>query len=359
MKPVVRQFIVGAASSDAITTMALDINRQLTGFVESELYAFHSVDPSLRGEILDRHELPVAKTNDVFVYHASFGIPELTRLVRSRSEKIVLVYHNVTPSDRYWDYDAGFASALDWGRYELDLIRPKVCRAVADSRYNASELEGIGYENVTVVPAGVNPHRLRDTPIDVKFNCELAEHFPDGYVLFVSQALPHKRAELALEVVHLLRAVHRLNVGLVVAGPHRNAKYSRVISEFRTKLPEANVLVAGEVTEEMLATLYRGALLLLGTSDHEGLGNPPLEAMAEGCPVVIRGCAAVPDTMGGGGVVLPCDAGVLELTEATAAVIRSGGLRQQMISDGHARIREFLEEAGHTTLLDVIREVLP
>lgn len=359
MKPVVRQFIVGAARSDAITTMALDIKRELTAVVESELYAFHSVDPSLQGEILDRHELPVARDNDVFVYHASYGIPELTRLVRSRSEKLVLVYHNVTPSDRYWDYDADFASALDWGRYELELIRPKVARAVADSRYNASELEGIGYEDVTVIPAGMNPHRLQDTPVDVRFNRELAEHFPDGYVLFVSQALPHKRVELALEVVHLLRAVHRMNVGLVVAGPHRNARYSTVINEFRERLPEAHVLLAGEVTEEMLATLYRGALLLLGTSDHEGLGNPPLEAMAEGCPVVIRGCAAVPDTVGGGGVVLPCDAGVLELTEVAAAVIRSSGLRQQMISDGHARIREFVEEAGRTTLLDVIQGVLP
>lgn len=357
MKPVVRQLIVGAASSDAITNMALDIHAELQSVGNAELYAFHSVAESLTGTIRNRSELPPARPDDVFVYHSSYGIPELTHLVRQRTEKTVLVYHNITPADLYWDYDPDFASALEWGRKELELIMPKVTRAVADSAYNARELESLGYRNVAVTPAGMNPHRLSNTPVDVKFNRELSELFPEGFVLFVSQALPHKRVELALEVVHLLRTVHRLNVGLVVAGPHRNARYSNVLREYRTRLPEANVLMAGEVSEEMLATLYRRALLLLGTSDHEGLGNPPLEAMAEGCPVVIRGCAAVPDTVGTGGIVMDPNFGVTEIAEVVAAVVTVPGLRERLVQQGRTRVRKFLAEAQGTSLVDIIRGI--
>lgn len=358
MDPVVRQFIVGAARSDAITTMALDVHRELSAVMQSEVYAYHNPEESLTHTIRSRFELPSGTPDDVFVYHSSYGIPELTRLVRERTEKLVLVYHNITPSDRYWDYDPDFAAALDWGRRELELIRPNVVRAVADSNYNAGELIDIGYEEVTVIPAGVNPYRLNSTLIDAKFNRELTENFPDGFILFVSQSIPHKRVELALEVVHLLRSVHRMNIGLVVAGPQRNAKYRNVINAFRTKLPEAHVLMAGEVTESMLATLYRRAILLLGTSDHEGLGNPPLEAMAESCPVVIRGCGAVPDTVGSGGIILPPEAGVLELVEATASVIKSPELRLRLIAAGRNRVSQFIEDGRRVSMIDVLREVM-
>mgnify|MGYP006268233191 CR=1 FL=1 len=358
MSPVVRQFIVGAARSDAITTMALDVHRELSASTQSELYAYHSPEESLAHVVHNRHELPTGAPEDLFVYHSSYGIPDLTRLVRERTEKLVLVYHNITPSDRYWDYDPDFAAALEWGRRELELIRPKVVRAVADSRYNADELTEIGYEGVTVIPAGMNPYRLSNILIDTKFNRELGEHFPDGFILFVSQSIPHKRVELAMEVVHLLRSVHRMNVGLVVAGPQRNSKYKNVIDAFREKLPEAHVLMAGEVTESMLATLYRRAILLLGTSDHEGLGNPPLEAMAEGCPVVIRGCGAVPDTVGSGGIVLPPDAGVLEITEATAAVINSPEMQLGLSAAGRTRVGRFMDESRRVSIVDVLREVM-
>ena len=358
MKRVVRQLIVGASKSDAITNMTLANSREINDFAKSEIYAFHPVSDDLISEISNVRSLPEGAPHDVFVYHASYGIPEITHLVKERDDHVVLVYHNVTPSDRYWDYDPGFASALEWGRHELSLLRKKVRVAIADSEYNATELRSLGYRDVRVIPAGVNPHRLSSTTIDTKFNGELGEHFPDGFILFVSQVIPHKRAELALEIVYLLRTAHRLNVGLVVAGPIRNQRYQNIVDRFRHCLPGAHVLFTGEVTEEMLATLYRRALLLVGTSDHEGLGIPPLEAMAEGCPVVIRGTGAVPETVGSGGIVLDPDTSVLEMTEVVAAVIQSEELQTRLVHAGHSRITELNEQTASMSFRDVILEVL-
>ena len=358
MSPVVRQLIVGASRSDAITNMALRNSAELHGKIKSEIFAFHPVSDDLKEEVRNIRDLTDGETEDVFVYHSSYGIPEITRLVQRRSDRVVMIYHNITPSDRYWDYDPGFASALEWGRYELSMVRENISIAIADSEYNANELRQLGYQDVRVIPAGVNPHRLAATRIDPKFNGELSKHFPDGFVLFVSQVIPHKRAELAMEVVHLLRSVHRLNVGLVIAGPCRNTRYRNVLDDFRARLPEAHVLFTGEVSEQMLATLYRRASVLLGTSDHEGLGIPPLEAMAEGCPVVIRGCGAVPETVATGGIVLHPDASVLEITELVASVVQSQALRTELVKRGHERVRQIDQTVVGTPFSAVIQELI-
>ena len=50
--------------------------------------------------------------------------------------------------------------------------------------------------------------------------------------------------------------------------------------------PPANVTWLGEVDDEELATLYRGARCLVYASLYEGFGIPVAEALACGCPVV-------------------------------------------------------------------------
>jgi glycosyltransferase involved in cell wall biosynthesis len=50
--------------------------------------------------------------------------------------------------------------------------------------------------------------------------------------------------------------------------------------------PPANVTWLGEVSDEELATLYRGARCLVYASLYEGFGIPVAEAIACGCPVV-------------------------------------------------------------------------
>lgn len=82
MKPSVRQLIVGAARSDAITNMALSIARSISHVADAEIFSFHPVGPDLRSEIKDFAMIPEGEHNDVFVYHSSFGIPQITRLLR-------------------------------------------------------------------------------------------------------------------------------------------------------------------------------------------------------------------------------------------------------------------------------------
>ena len=352
------QVIVGAAQHDAITNMALEMREILRKKYNSEIFSYHVPSELFAENIHSLGLLPDSSSDTKIIYHLSFGIPQLTQLILQREEEVILHYHNVTPSLRYKSIMPSFAEALDYGREEIEVLRPKVSKAFADSRFNAEELASYGYENVTILPAGLDARRLDSTPVDPFFLSQLGEHFPNGYILFVSQVLPHKRVDHALQIVHLLRSIHRLDIGLVIAGPIRQPAYMYALSQLRAKLSECHVLFTDAVSDSQLATLYRDCLCYIGTSEHEGLSIPPLEAMSNGAPVVVRGAGAVPETVGEGGIVLPEGASLLEFTETVAKVLRSPELQSSLRRFGQRRIEELETSFSPGVLSDSLDSVL-
>src|SRR6478752_3457865 len=161
----VHQILAAAAPGDAITNAALEYRNVLRRIGPSEVFARH-IAPASAGEVLPLSDYRSCGSQGVLVYHASIGEPAVEAFLRSRHEPIVLVYHNITPA-RYFDQlDDTFAELLILGRAELETIRPRVARAIAASRFNAAELEALGYEDVRVIPPVVDPSRLVRTPPD-------------------------------------------------------------------------------------------------------------------------------------------------------------------------------------------------
>lgn len=345
--PSVHQLIIGASRRDAITNMVLQLRNALASKVDAEVYSYFAPEHTVEGDVFHLSDMPIGSSEDVLVYHSSFGIKEVTEELLKRPERLVIVYHNITPTEHYEDSDPVFAAQLAWGRKELEMIREKVVLSFAVSQYNADNLASYGYSNINVIPAGVNPRRLDNSPTNTMFLGELGQHFPNGFVLFVSQVLQHKRAELAVEMIHLLRTVWRLDIGLVIAGPIRKPLYRRDLETLRQRLPESHVLFTGELTEEQLATLYRACSVYISTSDHEGLAIPPLEAMANGAPVVARAAGAVAETVKNAGIIVPLESGTGELAGAVARVIQDDSLRKQLVHNGYERVAEF--ESADTT----------
>src|SRR5436309_979647 len=60
----------------------------------------------------------------------------------------------------------------------------------------------------------------------------------------------------------------------------------------------AGVEARGRVAPDELVRLYRTAAALVFPSVYEGFGQPPLEAMACGCPVACSNAASLPEVVG-------------------------------------------------------------
>ena len=299
----------------------------------------------MRDECRDLGDLPASADVSLLVYHLSIGLPIVSEQMRSRTEPLAVAYHNITPERFYDDHEPAFAADLRLGREDLEHFATQSILSLADSEYNARDLRGAGHRRVEVVPAGLRVDRLVAEDSVPSIILETGRRFPNGYVVAVGQILPHKRIEQLIETVHLLNSTHWLNVGLVVCGVARQAGYFETLHRFRTRTAMVDVLFTGPVSDRELATYVRGSCAFLGMSDHEGLCIPPLEAAALGVPVVIKGAAAVPETMGGAGLVLPADAGPCEASEALALVLGTDEVRWNLIDSGYQRAAEFADSA--------------
>jgi glycosyltransferase involved in cell wall biosynthesis len=70
-----------------------------------------------------------------------------------------------------------------------------------------------------------------------------------------------------------------------------------VLTSYDGPVPEG-VRSLGRVLPDELARLYRTAAALVFPSLYEGFGQPPLEAMACGCPVACSNIASLPEVVG-------------------------------------------------------------
>lgn len=329
----VDQIVITASPGDAITSMALELRDAFRKRWRSDIYA-KTVLPQLTGDVFDLADLPPTSRRNTLIYHSSYGEPAVTHTLLRRTERLVISYHNLTPPEYFMAWDAELARGVEWGRYELRLLADRAALTVADSTFNADDLAQYGYTDVEVLPAGIRPDRLLCLPTDLRLSEELHDRFPAGYVVVVAQMLPHKRIERVIEAVHLVRAVHEIDLGLVVVGSKRLPEYASALERHANWLHVDRRWFTGALTNQQLATVMRQASTFVSASEHEGLSLPPLEAMATGLPAVVHGAGAVPETVQDGALVLPEHAGSMLFAEAIAATLLDPTLRSLLILRG-------------------------
>ena len=118
--------------------------------------------------------------------------------------------------------------------------------------------------------------------------------------------------------------------------------------------PVYDIESLGRVPADELAALYRRAAALVFPSLYEGFGQPPLEAMACGCPVACSSRGSLPEVVG--------DAARLfdpESPEAIAAAVRDVlAAPEEWRAKGLARAAGFTWEACARAHDAVYRELL-
>lgn len=98
------------------------------------------------------------------------------------------------------------------------------------------------------------------------------------------------------------------NLYFVVGGGH----FPEFIEQFEQELEnfkdfKDKIIRIGYVDDEDLAPLYSGAEWFVYTSQYEGFGLPPLEAMSCGCPVITSNNSSLPEVVGDAGIMIDWD----------------------------------------------------
>lgn len=298
------QLLAGAARRDAITQIAVNTKAVLRRRSASEIYAHH-LDDSAHGLARPLTELPDTRSpDDALLLRLSIGDEAIEEVVSAREDRLIVGYHNISPPELFEDLDPGFARLLERGRTFATHISDRVVGAYADSTFNAEDLTRLGFADVAVVPPLLDPFRLGKLAPDVGFLVELERRAPAELILFVGQLLPHKRPELLIAAHHLLTSHHRPDAALVVVGTPRFPNYQRQLAVYASSLNLPRVWFTGPLDDAQLAELYRRADVFVTASAHEGYCVPLTEAMAASVPIVASNAGAVPETLGGAGLIV-------------------------------------------------------
>jgi glycosyltransferase involved in cell wall biosynthesis len=117
------------------------------------------------------------------------------------------------------------------------------------------------------------------------------------------------------------------------------------------------VRLLGPVPAADLAALYAAATAFVFPSLYEGFGLPPLEAMAQGTPVVASRASCLPEVLGDAALLVAPD-DEEALAEALRAILADPGLRAELSQRGLARAARFSWERTAASTLAVYQEVL-
>jgi glycosyltransferase involved in cell wall biosynthesis len=288
------------------------------------------------------------RPGDVILYRLSIGSP-LADVVERTCAPVVIVYHNITPARYFEAVNPRVTYWLERGRADLRRLAPRAALVIGDSTLNAEEARQAGARRVAVVPPPVvsTLPRLANSP--------LPQSTPT--LLFVGRIAANKRHDDLFRVLAALRGTTHPTARLVCAGHavdnELHLERLRHLAD-RLGVVDAVELTGKRISDAALAERYAGSHVFVCASEHEGFGVPLLEAMSFSLPIVAYAAAAVPETVGDGGIILTCKdplvwAGVI------GRVLDDAQLRARMVSAGRRRLGAYSDYMIRTRLDAALR----
>ena len=335
----VHQWVPAAHRGDAIGDSARTVRGMLRAMGhESDLFAL-TIDDDLRGDVRPFDD-PGAARGDITIFHFALPSPMTSRFAALEGVKI-LQYHNITPAAFFAPYDPNLFRLAALGRRELGTLAGRVDLALGDSEFNRQELEALGFDPTGVLPIAVNTERITGGPP----RPALERILRDGLVniLFVGRVAPNKKIEDHIRLAEMYKryvdSYYRfIFVGRYDGVPRYYDQIRALIAEYRM-LPD-RFWFTGPVPDEDLAAFYRWADAYVSLSEHEGFCVPLVEAMAAGVPVVAYAAGAVPETLGGAGILFsPKDLEVA--AELLGSVVYDREVRARVLEGQRRRLEDF------------------
>lgn len=318
---------------------ALEVSRRLQGQVD----CIRPDKPlaGMRGHLWEQTYLPLVVGRRLLWSPCTTGPLAVARQV--------CTFHDVVPLEHPEWFTPRFAQ---WYAWLLPKLAQRVRHIVAVSEFTRGrivELLGVSPERVTAIPNGVNACFFPRGADEVRAAIQ-ALGWPEHYFLCLG-------VELRKNTIKLLEAWRRAQkrlpdeIQLVIAGA---GTLPGVHVNMSTTLPPRTIN-AGYIEDKHMPAAYSGALCLVFPTLYEGFGLPALEAMACGSPVIVSNSTALPEVVGGAGLLVdPTDTD--SIAEAMVSVASSASLRSEMASRGLARARRFSWDAtadGISRLLEM------
>lgn len=351
----VHQILPSLGYRDAVSNHAIEIKLFLSenGYT-SKVFAKY-IHPKVSEFAAGLSNYKGSPQNIVF-YHFSLAGGDVTDYVKLLPDKKILIYHNITPSEFFDQYDKSLKSLCATGLEELRELNNIFSVAIGDSEYNRLCLEQQGFKNTIVVPImkDFTSFHSKITIDDLTRSYDLDTTIN---VLFVGRVSPNKKFEDIIEIFYYYHHCINPNSKLYLVGALQIPGYASFLQKFIVKLGlSESVLFTGSVSDIELVKYYKMAHIFLCMSEHEGFCVPLLEAMYSKIPIIAFHSSGVPWTLGNSGILVKKKK-FLEIAELINILVENKKIRDRIIQKQYESLHRFDKQEVGKKLIQIIENL--
>src|SRR5580765_4752470 len=289
-------------------------------------------------------------------------IPNLFTVPRLMPCPYVLTAHDMLEHVSRVREQTGFM-----GTWQLQMTKQVLrgaSRILAVSNFTRTEIEkffAIPSSRVEVVYNAIDERFLRGhaSASDREL---IAERYQVNYpfLLYAGRVSPHKNVVRMIEAFSALKTELEKDelypdLKLIIIGDDLSGNPDLRRTVVRSGV-QNDVRFLGFIPIEVLRIFYDSAKIFVFPSLYEGFGLPPLEAMAQGTPVVTSNATSLPEVVGNAAVLVNPE-NVFEIMRALHRVLMDQALRERMKERGYKQVTRFSWESSVRRVLDGYRQV--
>lgn len=268
--------------------------------------------------------------------------------VPARHCKRIVTVHHLEPlrADPPWTKN-GFRERTRAWRFRKAITTADLI--VVQSSFTGDQVHeqyGIARERMAVVGSGVDDSLLQPA-VTTGTGAKAASYAP--YVISAGAFQLRKGTDYLFAMA---RELQRRGSPVKIVCPFGSRGLPPFVDEVKS-LP--NVVPLDYLSREELLELIRGAVCMVIPSRLEGFGLTAIESMALGTPVVASNNSALPETLGGAGILVdPTNASAL--ADAVENLFKNSDYRQSLVALGNERVKHFTWKKCMERLLTNVRQ---
>lgn len=255
-------------------------------------------------------------------------------------------------------YGANSLDYLEWStRYTLKKAR----QVIAISNFTKQALISTYHtpeEKIKVIYNGYPDHLYKPLPYDQTAATVLARYgITKPYIFYVGRLEKKKNIAILIEAFASLKHrrgthfTHKLCLIGDASFGFDEIKYT--IQEYNL---EKDIIVTGWVAEKDLPHIFAQAEAFVFPSNYEGFGIPLLQAMATKTPIAASNVASIPEIAASAAIFFnPKDSE--GMADALEKVLFDQTLREELVTHGQTRIKEFSWEQAARETLSLIENI--
>ncbi|MBI2816694.1 MAG: glycosyltransferase family 4 protein [Acidobacteria bacterium] len=272
--------------------------------------------------------------------------------------KYVMTVHDV--ADFVYDSKRGFKQNIRWRLVQRAVRQAHRILAVSNAtKRDLEDLLQVPSSRITVVENAIDERFIHPCPEEDKLRALERYSVDDPFLLYVGSAKPQKNVPRLIEAFAAVKSrlrehpVYR-NLRLLIIGDEISEHSDLRRAVLRTRM-QHEVRFLGFVPVDILRVFYQSAEVFVFPSLHEGFGLPPLEAMAQGTPVVTSNVSSLPEVVGDAAVLVNPE-NVFEIARAIEQVLLDPDLRAKLCAKGRRQVERFSWDRSVSKVLDIYAE---